>query len=122
MENDLKKPETLRSKVRTRLGLRMKTKKQKHYFRYDFDRLIRLLEARDRTLFERLQEGAEDVDTLSEAELVELPVEKMLSELQAKSTVLLFESSRRLEKLTWVLLLLTAILTVLTGLLIFRTV
>jgi len=97
-------------------------KKQKHYFRHDFDRLIRLLEARDRTIFENWQEGSEDVDTLSEAQLVELSAEKLLSELQAKSTVLLFESSRRLEKLTWILLLLTAILTILTGLLIFRTV
>ena len=97
-------------------------KKQKHNFRYDFDRLIRLLEARDKTIFEHWQEGSEDVDTLSEAGLVELSVEKLLSELQAKSTVLLFESSRRLEKLTWILLSLTAILTILTGLLIFRTV
>ena len=97
-------------------------KKQKHNFRYDFDRLIRLLEARDKTIFEHWQEGSEDVDTLSEAGLVELSVEKLLSELQAKSTVLLFESSRRLENLTWILLSLTAILTVLTGLLIFRMV
>ena len=97
-------------------------KKQKHNFRYDFDRLIRLLEARDRTIFEHWQEPSEDVDTLSEAALVELPVEKLLNELQAKSTVLLFESSRRLEKLTWILLSLTAILTILTGLLIFKTV
>ena len=97
-------------------------KKPNHNFRYDFDRLIRLLEARDATIFEHTQEGSEDVDTLSEAGLLELPIEKLLTELQAKSTVLLFESSRRLENLTWILLALTAILTILTGLLIFRTV
>ncbi len=97
-------------------------KKPNHNFRYDFDRLIRLLEARDATIFEHTQEGSEDVDTLSEAGLLELPIEKLLTELQAKSTVLLFESSRRLEKLTWILLSLTAILTILTGLLIFRMV
>jgi len=97
-------------------------RKQKHIFRYDFDRIIRLLEARDSKIFEIFQEGSEDVDTLSESALVDLPVEKLLSELQAKSTVLLFESSRRLEKLTWFLISLTAILTILTAVLILSTV